>query len=229
MPPEMQHFQQHPSGQYEVVPPPMPGQNTGHSGHNPYDFIVNPNAVKARTGFGGGGSFIKRIVLLAVGVVALFVIGGILISSLAPKGSVPGLISIAERQQEIIRVSTAATQLATTQDGQNLVNNVEVSVTTSQQRLLAYLAAHGVKVGTGTLGSDYSSQTNATLANAAAANDYDLAVAQNLSLQLQAYKALLQSTFKLASNKQTQLLLQSDYNGANLLLKQANKLITELQ
>jgi hypothetical protein len=41
--PHPQQFQQHPNGQYEVVPAPTPN-NSRQSGHNPYDFIVNPNS-----------------------------------------------------------------------------------------------------------------------------------------------------------------------------------------
>lgn len=224
-------FQQHANGQYEVLPPLPSGQNDGHSGHNPYDFIMSPNASRAKTGFsmGTGNSFLLRIGLLVGGVIVLLIIGGILISSLQPKGAVPGLVSIAERQQEIIRVSTEAAKAATTPDGQNFVTNVELSITSAQQQTLALLASHGIKPSQTELALDKNPATDTALANAQAANNYDAVAAQNLENQLENYASLLQSTYKLTTNTNAKLLLQSEFNAVNLLLKQVQNLLTELQ
>jgi len=226
--PDSQHFQQHPSGHYEVLPTLPPGQNNGRTGHNPYDFIVNPNTSGVKLGFMNGGGFLKRIMLLVAGLVVVCIVIAIALSALTPKSSTPGIVSIAERQQEIIRVSTAAAQLTSSQDAQNFVANVQVSMTSSQQKVLAYLTAHGKKLSTSDLAIDHSSQTDTTLANAATANNYDSAVAQNLDEQLQTYESLLQTTYKQTTSPPVRAMLQADFNGAALLLKQATRLSAEL-
>lgn len=166
--------------------------------------------------------------LLLGGVVVLLIIAGVIISSLAPKGSVPGLISITQRQQELVRVSTGATTQTQSQDAQNFVANVEASMTTSQANILSFLTAHGTKVGTKELALDQDSQTDTELASAATANDYDSAVTEQLTGQLQTYDALLQQTFSQSSNATVKQMLQADYNQAQLLLKQAKNLENEL-
>jgi hypothetical protein len=229
MPAQPHHLQQHESGHYEVVPPLPSAQNGGRSGHNPYDFIMNPNAVPNKSvGPLGGSTFLMRIALLIGGLVVLFIIAGVLITKLSPKGSTPGMISIAERQQEIIRVSTAAAQQATSTDAKNFVANVELSVTSSQQQILSYLSLNGTKVNGKTLALDQSSATDTQLANAATANNYDSAVTQNLIAQLEEYESLLQNTYKQSTGQHAKTLLQNNFTGAELLLRQAKALSTEL-
>jgi hypothetical protein len=224
-------FQQHENGQYEVLPPLPSAQNDGHSGHNPYDFIMSPNARRAKSGFslGTGNTVFIRLGIIVGAVVVLFIIGAIIMSSLAPKGATPGLLSIAERQQEIVRVSTEAAKQATTSDGQNFLTNVEMTVTSSQGKTLSLLSSHGVKPSQTELALDKDSATDTELANAAAANNYDAAATQNLVGQLQGYQSLLQSTYKLATTDSTKSLLQSEFNGVSLLLQQARNLLAELE
>lgn len=223
--------QQHTSGQYEVLPPLPSTPNDGHSGHNPYDFIMSPDAHRAKSGFslGTGNTVFIRLGIILGGVIVLFIIGAIIMSSLAPKGAIPGLLSIAERQQEIVRVSTEAAKQAVTPDGQNFIANVELSITSSQQQTLALLSSHGVKPNAKELALDKSTATDTELANAAAANNYDATATQNLVSQLQAYESLLQSTYKLTTSNNAKSLLQSEFNGTDLLLQQAKNLLAELQ
>lgn len=216
---------QAPSGQYEVVPPLPAANNTGHSGHNPYEFIVNPNTPKrGRALLGGSNSFLMRIGLLVGGAVVLMIIAAIVISALAPKGSTPGLTAIAQRQQEIIRVATAAATQATGQDTKNFIANTELSVTTSQQQVISYLGSHGTKLGTKQLALDQNAQADTLLTNAATANNYDSAVVQNLTGQLQTYKELLQTTFNQTSSKAAKQLVQNAFTSADKLLAQAKSL-----
>lgn len=230
--PHSPHFQQHPSGHYEVVPPPQTGPNDGHSGHNPYDFIVNPNA-QTRPGLNFAllnGSLLTRVALLGGALVVIMIVAAVLISSFSPKGPTTGMISIAERQQEMIRVSSNAlqNQQIVSADAMNFVANVEASVTSSQMQVTGYLSAHGKKLNNKALSLDQSSATDAQLANAATANNFDSAITQNMIDQLQTYESLLQTTFNQTSSIEAKAVLQSSYNSANLLLKQAKALQQEL-
>lgn len=225
-----QHFERHPSGHYEVVPPYQAGGNDSHTGHNPYEFIVNPNTAGARPKFKlGGDPFIMRIVLILGGVFVVAIVAAVLLSALTPKGSLPGLEAIAERQQEIIRVSTEGVNNATTQPGQNFVTNVQVTMTSSQKNVLSYLAAHGIKMSQSMLALDKDPQTDTALNNAASANNYDGALTQDLTSQLQTYAALLQSTYKQTTDTQAKKLLQTDFVAANLLIKQAQATAAAIQ
>ncbi len=227
--PDSQHFQQHPSGQYEVVPPPPATQSNGRSGHNPYDFIVNPNTKPPKpTLFSGGGDTLSRIAILGGGLVVLLIVGAVVIQALKPKGPIDGLTSIVERQQEIIRISTAATKQTVNQDAKDFVFNVQASATSSQVQLLSLLQANGRKLSTSQLTLDKSTQSDTQLANAATANIYDTAVTANLIDQLQTYESLLKATYSQTTSKTAHQTLQNDYNNADLLLKQARALQTEL-
>jgi len=229
---DTQHFQQHPSGHYEVLPPPQSNPNNGHSGHNPYDFIVNPNtSTHPGSGMGslfGGNAFLMRIAVLVGGAVVLIIVATLVISALTPKGDKPGLISIAQRQQEIVRVATAAGQQTTSQDAKNFIANVQMSVSSDQYKTLGYLTTHGTKLGGKALALDQSTTTDSQLADAATANNYDSAVTENLSQQLQVYQNLLSSTFSDTNSKTAQALLQGEYNNAGTLIKQAKALEQEL-
>ncbi|MEJ0072728.1 MAG: hypothetical protein WDN27_01400 [Candidatus Saccharibacteria bacterium] len=175
----------------------------------------------------GGNGFLLRIGIIVGIVVVLFIIAAVVISSLAPKGSTPGLTAVAERQQEIIRIATAAEDQATSQDTKNFVTNAAVSITSSQQSVITYLGKHGTKLVPKVLALDQSSQTDSTLASAATANNYDSAVAQNLTTQLQTYQSLLQTTYNQTTGTQAKALLKTCYSGAAQLLAQAKALTDE--
>jgi hypothetical protein len=210
---------QHSDGHYEVVPPLTPN-SAAASGHNPYEFIMNPNMAKKKPLF-SGGALLPRIALLVSSLVILMIIAVVVIAALGPKSSVPGLTAIAERQQEIIRVAASANGQTAGQDTTNLVASINASVTSSQQSVITYLAAHGTKLNAKVLALDKNPQTDTLLTNAANANNYDNVVAQTLAQQLVTYEGLLQTTFKQASNKLTKQLLQDCYTSASKLLVQA--------
>jgi len=219
--------QQTANGQYAVVPPPSV---TGHpSGHNPYEFIVAPGvAPKHRLNLLGNSSspFLVRIGLIVGGAVMLMILAAIVISALAPKGSTPGLTAIAQRQQEIIRIAAAATTQATGQDTKNFVANTELTITSDQQKVITYLGSHGTKLDTKQLALDKNAQADTLLTKAATANNYDSAVTQNLTSQLQMYKELLQKTFNQTSSKAAKQLVQSAFAHSDKLLAQAKAIST---
>lgn len=213
--------QQAANGQYAVVPPPSV---TGHpTGHNPYEFIVNPNTPKRRASLLGGNSFVKQIALIVGGAVVLMIIIAIAVSLFAPKSNTAALSAVAERQQEIIRVSTAASSQVSSQSAKNFVVSTELAVTSSQAQVLAYLTAHGGKPSDKQLALDQDAQTDTQLASAQATNTYDSAATQILTSELKTYAGLLQTTYKQTSKAQVKQLLQQSYTATALLLDQAKQ------
>ncbi len=176
--------------------------------------------------FKGAGqtSFLMRIALLLGGALILLIVTIVIASALAPKSSVPDLIAVAQRQQEIDRVSGNANGQATSQDVANFAANVNVSITSSQQQLIAYLAQHRTTLSSKLLAGDQNPKTDAALTNAASANNYDAVLVQNLTQQLKTYEGLLKITFNQTSNNQTKQLMQACFATASKLLQQAKLL-----
>ena len=210
------------NGYYPVVPalPSIP--NDGHSGHNPYEFIfATPPPKKSLL---SGNTLLMRIGLI-VGIVTVLVIAAaIALAALAPTGSAPGMISMAARQQEILRIARVAPKNANEQYTLNFVANVNATITTDKRAVALYLSAHNTKVEPQMLTRDRSTATDTLLKAAASTNTYDSAVTQNLTEQLEAYQKLAKTTYSQSSNKQAKELLQRTYGNATKLLEQARTL-----
>lgn len=210
------------NGQYEVVPPLPVGNNAGHSGHNPYEFIVNPNTARKSGGLFGGDKFLQKIAILVGGAILLMVIAGTLISAFGPKqNSSATLSAVAAQQQEIIRVATLGAGQASSAAAKNLATNVEVSVASNQTKVIAYLASKGTKLGTKQLALDQNAKTDATLANATATSTYDTAIEQILTNQLTSYSQTLRTAYGQSKNVAAKKILSDSYSSAATLLKQA--------
>jgi len=213
---------QAPNGQYEVLPPLPGGQNNGHTGHNPYEFIMSPNMPKRRVV--GGNSFVMKIALLVGGAVLLMIVIAVVMSALGPKSVTPQLTAIAEQQQEIIRIATNAARQTSGTDTTNFVTNVALSVTSSQNTVVTYVTSHGTKLSTKVLALKQNSKTDSLLSSAANAGTYDSTVRSTLTDQLTSYEGELRKTYKATSNKKVQQLLQNCYNAASKLLDQAKNI-----
>jgi hypothetical protein len=213
---------QQPYGQNSVLPPLT---NTGASGHNPYEFIMNPQKKRRGLGLSGPGGSKNMIIVLCVAVLLLVVVGATLMSALKPKGNAADLIAIAQRQQEIVRIATEATKQVTTANASNFVTTTELTVTSSQTSLITYLQSHdGIKLKGKTLDLDASTKTDTLLSDAASANNYDTVVVQVLSSELDSYQALLQQTYKLTTSKSGKALLQQTFTATADLQSQAKTL-----
>lgn len=214
--------QQAPNGTYTVVPPLPAGQNNGHSGHNPYEFIVAPNTSKHSGKLLGGNAFLAKIGLLVGGAIVLMIVAAVLLNALVPnKSGTAELTTIAEQQQELIRVATLGSQQAQGQVTQNFAASVQYGLTSDQNQVINYLASHGKKVNAKTLVLKQNSKTDQLLADAASAGNFDSVLTQTLTDQLNTYQRTLQTTYKAVSGKTVKTLLQNEYNAAGTLITTA--------
>lgn len=214
--------QQNAGGQYQVLPTPAGASNNGHSGHNPYEFIVNPNTPTKGNKFSPGrDKFMLKIGLLVGGLIIIMLIVGFVVSLLAPKGSTPGLTAIAQRQQEIVRISTAVSTTALGNDTRHFASTTQEAVTSDQLDVIASLKGQGIKLNNKTLALGQDHKTDTVLSDALTAGTYDKVAAQTLQASLQTYEDLLQTTFKDTSVKTTKALLQRCYDSAEKLVNQA--------
>jgi hypothetical protein len=214
--------QQAPNGAYTVVPPLPAGQNNGHSGHNPYEFIVTPNTPKHSGKLLGGNAFLAKIGLLVGGAIVIMIMAAVLLNALVPnKGGTAELTTIAQQQQELIRVATIGSEQAQGQAAQNFAASVQYGLTSDQNQLLQYLAGQGKKVGTKTLALKQNSKTDQLLADAASAGNFDTVFTQTVTDQLATYQKTLETTYKATSGKNAKALLQSEYSAAGTLITTA--------
>jgi hypothetical protein len=213
-------YGQQPQYQQPVNPGYAPNTPGAGSGHNPYEFIINPSAPKRPSLFNiqGMGS---RIAVLGGMFVILLIIGSVVMSALSPKSITVAFTSIDQQQEEIIRVASLAVDQADNQDVKNFLSNAQISVTASQIQISGYLSSHHKKISPKVLALGKSPETDTLLANAAAANNYNQVALQTVTTQLQTYATLLQTTYKAAPGTSSRQILQKNYAAAELLIAQA--------
>lgn len=188
-----------------------------------YDFIMNPGKPPRRSLLPSGNSMVGRIVVIA-GLGVVLIIAIIIVMSLfSGSGNMPKLVTVAQKQQELIRISTLATTTGLGQSSQTTKNFTEsclLSLTSAQQQLLNFTSTHGKKISQKELALGKNTATDATLKSAIQATNFDSTYTNIMQTQLATYANSLKSAFSTAKNVNEKQLLSNDYSGAQLLLKQ---------
>ncbi|MEO8785163.1 MAG: hypothetical protein ABI221_02530 [Candidatus Saccharimonadales bacterium] len=195
----------------------QPIPSTG--GENPYDFILSGPTKPKRSILPTGSSPKQRAIVAiagAVGGLIVFFIILALISS-ATKGNDGNIVKLAQTQTEIVRVSTEGAQKVRDPSVAAFVQNVNLSLTSDQQKTVSYLAKHGHKLNGKNLGLMESSKTDASLAEADQAGQYDNALLNTMEQSLKNYKTDLATDYKSAKGTQKELLKELYANANNLL------------
>lgn len=224
LPPTQQAQQPGPPSGAFPTPTSMPSaapNAASPTAQNPYDFIVNPTTPPKKSGFSGGGNSMRLLLLVGGGALIVVILGVIFASVFSKGGNTASLTSLAQEQQELIRVAALGEQQATSESTKALAYTVDLGVGTSQTQLLTYLSAHGVKVKAAQLSLAKDASTDKQLADAQATGTYDSALQKILAAQLQAYISSLQKAYKSAQTAQLKQLISTDFTTAKLLLVQA--------
>jgi hypothetical protein len=208
-------FHQKP-GRPAPLPPPPPIKKT------PYDFFMqqkHPTNTKMPIPGPRQAGFRGRIVWIAgAGIVVMLVIT--LISAFSPKDTTSqDLITLAQTQQEVVRVCDQGVQKAKEPTARNLAINCSTSVQTDQSKLLSYLAGLHVKVKTKQLGVLANHDTDKALSAATASSSYDTVFKTVSIKQLTIYMNLIQQ--QLASGQlgtNAQALLNAELAGVKILI-----------
>lgn len=167
-----------------------------------------------------GNSLITRIAIVGGGLVVLIILA-VIVSSVLTSGSkekTASLLTIAQDQTELIRLSTAGATLTTSIPGQNLAQNVQATVTSDNAKLLSYLRANGTKLSPAQLGLKKSKTADATLLTAQQNNAYDTTFIGLMQADLATYKAALQKAYQADPGPKGKELLSVQYNSADLLV-----------
>ena len=217
--------QANPQGGYDVVPPPQPGIPTvGNGGHNPYEFIIAQNPIDTKKG-AGNMTIAKRILLALIG---LAVLAGIVIAGInffVPKDpTLESLVSVAQTQQEIIRVTTQIDKKLANSDLVNYVVNVNMSVGSDQAATIKYLSTRKFEVSSKTLPLKADPKTDKLLSEAKATNTLDMTTHQAVQKLLVDYQKELSSTYKTVAGENAKKLLQTNYDHVTLLITQGESI-----
>ena len=162
-----------------------------------------------------------RIAVFGIGIVVLIIIMATVGTLLKGPTNVPNMKVVAEDQAELIRVTTLATQDQSNDISQHTTlyyaMNTNLTVSSAQQKLLAFLSAHGAKLSPATLALKTNSQTTQALAAAAASSTYDTTFLTAMQGDMSTYMADLKVAYAASKNAQEQQLLKTDYQSAQLL------------
>lgn len=197
---------------------------------NPYEFITSPAQPPKKNIFSlSGGSSMKKRVLVVLGGGVVLMILILLLSSFLGGGGTTGLLSIAQQQNELVRVATEAGPVSTQQTTQNLAINIQLALTTNQQQLTSYMAKHGQKVSTKQLALTKSNSTDEQLKTAQSVSNYDPVYLQITQNGLTQYMQNLKTVFQSASGQTERQLLSAQYKSAGILLDQTKSAQVALQ
>lgn len=204
-------------GGYASVPPVAASPTT--TGHNPYEFILSAQPPKPSKF--GSGSLAKRILLVCVGLGLLAVIAMVAMNLLGSKGvSREQLVTIAQQQQEIVRIAQTANSQATGQATKDIATTIDLSVNTDQQKLLEYGSKINIKIDKKQLNLKKDTKTDAFLDNAQASSTYDAAWRQTMQTMIASYKSNLTTLFDSTESKSLKDILNKSFNNATLIEEQ---------
>jgi hypothetical protein len=199
--------------------------NQPQLGHNPYDFIINPQKpVQHPLGIKipgvGGGAFGSKLVVIIGGAVILMIIFGIAAAVLGGGGNnVTQLVGIAETQAGIVNVATFGYSEVSQTSTLNLAVDTQLTVQSQQIQMVKYITSEGTKVSAKELLSKVLKSTQLQLTAAQQNSTVDPVFAQIMQNDLQSYSSELKTAYNTSKSSSAKSILATDYNQVQMLLK----------
>lgn len=206
------------ANQQTYTPPPSTAAPTDPS--NPYDFIVNPAPVAKKSFLAGSTGPLKLLIIIGFATAVIVLLAVVFTLIFSKSSTTPTLTTIVQEQQELIRIATQGETKAADEATKAYAYNVDLSISTNQRQLLAYLSEHGKTVKEKELALKKDSATDKLLANAQATSTYDSTLKKVLAAQLQTYLTDIQTAFKETSNTELREILDKSYSAGKTLLSQ---------
>jgi hypothetical protein len=203
--------------------PPQPSQQPTPPQHD-YSFITDPSKPPRKRLLPGSGSLLGRVIVVSVGLLLLIIVFVVIKGLLSGGSASPAFVGIAQDQQELIHLATAAgEESGLNETNKNFAVTTQLSLTSAQTDLLTYLSKNGTKVKEKQLALKISATTDQQLSAAATSNTYNETFNTIMQTKLTEYQKDLQQVYdNKATGKNGKELLSKDYAAANLLLKQLN-------
>ena len=190
--------------------------------NNPYHFILSPqqNAKKSLLPVPQPSSKKGRILTVCALLVVVFIVFSLVSSLLSSQGkaSQEQMVSIAARQQELIRVSTIGAQKAKSQEAKNLALTTQFTLTTDQIKLQATMLKSGIKLTSIQLNSRKNIKTDAQLIQADQTNQFDEVFSKTVTDELTSYQQAISTAFKQQKGPVTRALLTTEFNNAAIII-----------
>ncbi len=185
---------------------------------NNYDFIMNPAQPARKNPLGGNSTAARLLVLvgglflvIAVIVVLMKIIGG------SQGLNKPAMLSVAQDQTEIVRLTTYAASNATSESKKNFSLTTTLSVSSQRDDLLAYLAKNHYTVKPKSLMLKHDATVDQQLEAARSSSTFDTAYGDVMKRELTSYQKDLRSAYKTAGPT-GKTLLTKQYDQTQLLL-----------
>lgn len=220
-----------PQPNYQPAPPPLQPQQQfpqqQQPAPNPYGFIMDDPVQKKPAGplkIFNGNSQKARIALVAGGFLFLLIIGWVLLSLLSAGNGAQNekLLSLAQQQTEIIRVSNLAENSRSIRSTatRNLAVNGSAVMVSSKKDVVALLAKNKMKVKDKQLAGASDSKIDAKLAAATNNNTFDQTFVEIYKGLLQKYQRSVKDAFDSSKSATEKATLQTSYTSVGILLKE---------
>ena len=192
-----------------------------------YDFILGQGQKPKKSllpGGGGRSGLLMRIIIVAVIAIVVFVAGIIVynVATASSRAYPKKLLSLAQTQQELIRVTDMGVTSARAVETKNKATNAQLTVISDQTLLLATIKTYGLKPTAKTLALKANTQTDTTLGKAIADNTFDSVYTSVFDQILATYKQELQSAYSQAKTSKEKALLEQSFQHMELLSAQAD-------
>jgi hypothetical protein len=225
--PPMPQYQMPPSRSKPIdnLPPPPEAPST------PYDFFMQPKPTTPINPLPVGGRHLgnypgkpdlrgrNRFIFLIAGAAGLIIIL-LLVVAFSPKDPTPGrFMSIAQMQQEIIRLCTQGTTRAKFRSTRYFAVTCSTGVTGSQKQLLAYMSSAKLEYDSKLLGATASSKSDSRLKSAESSSTYDDVFRDIVEADLTAYNRALTSQLGLTTGANGREVLTKNQRATELLIQ----------
>lgn len=161
-----------------------------------------------------------RIIVVAGGTLLLIVLAAVFFSILSSSGKngTQTLISLAQEQNELVRVATIGTTKARSADALNLAATTQLSLESTQTQTVALLQKQGHKLSSKDLALKQDSKTDTALDAAAQNSTFDQTFIKLLAGHLSTYRTNVKNAYDQSANKTERDILNEAYVGVNTLL-----------
>lgn len=191
---------------------------------NPYEFITDSSQTPKKPLLPTGNSMAQRLLIVLGGLFILVLVVVIFMNVVfGGSNNSTGFVSLAQQQNELVRVAGIGTQQAQSQDTKDFAKAAQLSILSAQQQTLTLLQEHGTKVKPKELALKQNAQTDAAINSAVAASSFDATFKPIMESELRSYAASLKQAFLKTSKPAERQMLSNDYDDAQLLLEQLSK------
>jgi hypothetical protein len=195
-----------------------------------YDFFMNSEQPPRQLGLPGGNSPLMRIALIGGLLVVLMIAFVIIKGLLGGSSNLPKFVAVAQDQQAMIHITAIANQQTLlSSDNKNFSTTAQLSLTSAQSDLLAYLKSSHQKVTVKQLNSKVSRQVDTELQASSAAATYNQTFNEIMQAQLNQYMNQLKSAYQTSESSKGRALLNNQYTQAKLLQAQLQVASTSSQ